>query len=105
MFVLAVGYGQDDAISDGDQRTVLEPEDMRIASIRTQPVSGQNSQRAANVEREVGQPAIGYLRRRVYTETVGGISHGSVPCLHQTDRIVRRWVVTFRRATQIGLRR
>ena len=62
---------------------------MRIESIRTQPVSGQNSRRAANVEREVGQPAIGYLRRRVYTETVGGISHGSVPCLHQTDRIVR----------------
>ena len=41
---------------------------MRIASIRTQPVSGQNSRRAANVEREVGQPAIGYLRRWVYTE-------------------------------------
>ena len=53
---------------------------MRIASIRTQTVSGQNSRRAANVEREVGQLAIGYLRRRVYTETVGGISHGSVPC-------------------------
>ena len=63
---------------------------MRIASIRTRPVSGQNSRRAANVEQEVGQPAIGYLRRRVYTETVGGISHGSVPCLHQTDRIVQR---------------
>ena len=30
---------------------------MRITSIRTQPVSGQNSRRAANVEREVGQPA------------------------------------------------
>ena len=38
-----------------------------------------------NVEQEVGQLAIGYLRRRVYTETVSGISHGSVPCLHQTD--------------------
>ena len=78
---------------------------MRIASIRTQPVSGQNSRRASNVEREVGQPAIGYLKRRVDTETVIGISHGSVPCLHQTDRIVRRRVVTFRRATQIDLRR
>ena len=78
---------------------------MMIGSIRTQSVSGQNSRRAANVEREVGQPAIGYLKRRVYTETVGGISHGSVPCLHPTDRIVRRLVVTFRRATQIGLLR
>ena len=77
---------------------------MKIASIRTQPVSGQNSWGATNVEREVGQPAIGYLKRRVDTETVGGISHGSVPCLHQPDRIVRRQVVTFRRATQIDLR-
>ena len=49
---------------------------MKIASSRTQPVSGQNSRRTANVEREVGLPAIGYLKRRVDTETVGGISHG-----------------------------
>ena len=89
----------------GKLRTTGPGGHMRIASIRTQPVSGQNSRRAANVEREVGQPAIRYLRRRVYTETVGGISHESVPCLHQTDRIVRRRVVTFRRAMQIGLRR
>ena len=87
----------------GTPRTTGRCGHMRIGSIR--PVSGQNSRRAANVEREVGQPAIGYLKRRVYTETVGGISHGSVPCLHQTDRIVQRRVVTFRRATQIGLRR
>ena len=53
-------------------------------------LSGQNSRRAASVEPEVGQPAIGYLKRRVDTGTVGGISHGSVPCLHQTDQIVRR---------------
>ena len=31
----------------------------------------------------------------MYTETVGGISHGSVRCLYETDRIVRRRVVTF----------
>ena len=89
----------------GTPRTTGRGRHMRIVSIRTQTVSGQNSRRAANVEREVGQPVIGYLRRRVYTETVGGISHRSVPCLHQTDRIVRRRVVTFRRATQIGLRK
>ena len=78
---------------------------MKIASSRTQPVSGQNSRRAANVEREVGKPAIGYLKKRVDTETVGEISHGSMPCLHQTGRIVRRQIVTFRRATQIDLQR
>ena len=37
---------------------------MKIASIRTQSVSRQNSRRTANVERGVGQPAIGYLKRR-----------------------------------------
>ena len=67
--------------------------------------SGQNSRRAAKRRAGVGQPSIVYLKRRVYTETVGGISHGSVPCLRPTDRIVRRLVVTCRRATQIGLRR
>ena len=67
--------------------------------------SGQNSRRAANVEREVGQPSIVYLKRQLYTETVGGISHGSVPWLRPTGRIVRRLVVTFQRAMQLGLRR
>ena len=67
--------------------------------------NGQNSRRAANVERGVGQPSIVYWKRRVYTETVGGIANGSVPCLRPMDRIVQRLVVTFRRATQIGLRR
>ena len=57
--------------------------------------SRQNSQRATNVERGVGQPSIVYLKTQVYTETVGGISNGSVPCLRQTDWIVRRLVVTF----------
>ena len=52
----------------------------------------------------VGQPAIGYLKRRIDTETVSGISHESVPCLRPTDQIVRRSVVTLRRATQTGLR-
>ena len=79
----------DGADETGDtSRTAGRGGHMKIASSRTQPVSGQNSRRTANVEREVGQPAIGYLKRRVDTETVGGISHGSVPCLHQTDRIV-----------------
>ena len=76
---------------------------MMIGSIRTHSISGQNSRQAANVEREVGQPVS--LKRRLYTETVGGISHGSVPCLYPTDRIVRRLVVTLRRATQTGLRK
>ena len=67
--------------------------------------SGQNSRRAANVEWEVGKPSIVYLKRRLYTEIVGGMSHGSVPCLRPISRIVRRLVVTFRKATQIGLRR
>ena len=40
--------------------------------------SGQNSLQAANVEREVGQPSIVYLKRRLYTETVGGISVGGM---------------------------
>ena len=72
----------------GTPRTTGRGGHMRIASIRTQPISGQNSRRAASVEREVGQPPIRYLKRWVDTETVGGISHGSVPCLHKTDRIV-----------------
>ena len=76
-----------------------------IGSIRTHSYNGQNSRRAAKVEHEVGQPSIGDMKRRRYTETVGGKSHRSVPCLRPTGRIVRRLVVTFRRATQIGLRR
>ena len=68
---------------------------MTIGSIRTHSLNGQNSRRAANVEREVGQPSIGYLKRRLHTETVGGISHGSVPCLRPMGQIVRRLVVTF----------
>ena len=43
----------------GTPRTTGRGGHMRIASIRTQPVSGQNSRRAANVEWEVGQPATG----------------------------------------------
>ena len=35
-----------------------------IGSIRTHSLSGQNSRRAANVEREAGQPSIGYVKRR-----------------------------------------
>ena len=69
-----------------------------IGSIRTHSLSRQNSRRAANVEREVGQPSIGYLKRRLHTETISGISH-------QMDQIARRLVVTFRRATMIGLQR
>ena len=34
----------------------------RIASIRTQSVSGQNSRRAEIVEWEAGQPVVGYLK-------------------------------------------
>ena len=80
-------------------------QDYRTRWTHDDSFSGQNSQRATNVEREVGQPSIIYLKRWVQTETVGGISHGSVPCLRPTSRIVRRLVVTFRRATQIDRRR
>ena len=70
-----------------------------IGPIRTHSLRRWNSRRAAYAEREVGQPSIGYLQRRSSTKTVAGISHGSVPCLRLMDRIVRRLVVTFRRAT------
>ena len=62
-------------------------------------------QPAGRKRRAGGQPSIGYLKRRSSTKIVGGISRGSVPCLHPMGRIVRRLVVTFRRATQIGLRK
>ena len=68
-------------------------------------VSGRNSRRATNAEREIGQPAIGYLKRRIDTETASGIFHGSGPCLRPMEQIVRRSAVTLRRATQTGLRR
>ena len=67
-------------------------------SQRTEQPAGHNA------ERGVGQPAIGYLKRRIDTETAGGISHGSGPCLRPTEQIVRRSAVTLRRATQTGLR-
>ena len=50
---------------------------MKIASIRTQSVSGRNSRRATNAELGIGHLKIGYLRRRIDTETAGGIFHGS----------------------------
>ena len=40
----------------GTPRTTGRGGHMRITSIRTQPVSGQNRRRAVNVEREIGQP-------------------------------------------------
>ena len=59
-------------------RTTGRGEHTMIGSIRAHSFSGQNSRRAANVEREVSQPSIGYLKRRLHTETVGGTSHGNV---------------------------
>ena len=97
-----------DEMGDANQTLVWVTHRTTGRGIQTmigQSHNGQNSRRAANVERGVGQPSIVYRKRRVYTETVGGIAHGSVPCLRPMDRIVRRLVVTFRRATQIGLRR
>ena len=35
-----------------------------IGSIRTHSLSGQNSRRATNIEQEVGQPSIRYVKRR-----------------------------------------
>ena len=89
----------------GTPRTTGRGGHMKIASIRTQSVSGRNSRRATNAEREIGQPAIGYLKRRIDAETAGGIFHGSGPCLRPTEQIVRRSAVTLRRATQTDLRR
>ena len=65
----------------------------------------QRTEQPAGRKRRAGGRLAADLKRRRYTETVGGISHGSVPCLRSTGRIVRRLVVTFRRATQIDLRR
>ena len=42
-------------------RTNGRGEQTLIGLIRTHSINGQNSQRATNVEREVGQPSIGYL--------------------------------------------
>ena len=64
---------------------------MKIASIQTQSVSGQNSRRATNAEWGVDLLVIEYLKRRIDTETAGGISHGSGPCLRLTEQIVRHW--------------
>ena len=66
----------------------------------------RTEQPAGRKRRAGGQPAV----NRIPDETgvhrdSRGITHRSVPCLRPTDRIVRRLVVTFRRATQIGLRR
>ena len=59
----------------------------------------QRTEQPAGCKRRAGgRPAV----NRIPEETVGGISHGSVPCLRATGWIVRRLVVTFRRATQIG---
>ena len=87
----------------GTSRTTGRGGNMNNASIWTQSVSGQNSRRTTHAEREVGQPAIGYLKRRIDTETAGGISHGSGSCLRPMDQMVRRSIVTLRRATQTGL--
>ena len=57
----------------GTPRTTGRGGHMKIASIRTQSVSGRNSRRAMNAEREIGQPVIGHLKRRIDTETAGGI--------------------------------
>ena len=64
--------------------------------------NGQNSRRAANVERGGGggggRPAV----NNILEETgVHRDNPRSVPCSRPTDRIVQRLVVTFRRATQI----
>ena len=89
----------------GTPRTTGRGGHMKIASIRTQSVSGWNSRRATNTEMEIGQPKIGYPRRRMDMETAGGIVHGSGPCLRLTEQIVQRSAVTLRRATQTALRR
>ena len=88
----------------GTPRTTGRGGHMKIASIRTQSVSGQNSRRVTNAERGTGQPATGYLKRRIDTETAGGIFRGSGSCLHPMADIVRRMAVTLRRATQTGIR-
>ena len=69
----------------GTPKTTGRSGHMKIASIRTQSVSGQNSRRATKAERGIGQPAIGYLKRRIDMETAGGIFHGSGPCLRPTE--------------------
>ena len=62
------------------RRTTGRGGETTIGSIRTHSLRGWNSRRAANAERVVGQSSIGYLKRQSSIKTVGGISHGSVPC-------------------------
>ena len=79
-----------------DYRTRYTDDDRTFTQRTEQP--------AGRKRRAGGRPAGNHIPEETgYTETIGGISHGSVPCLRPTDRIVRRLVVTFRRATQIGL--
>ena len=73
--------------------------------LRRSGVSQHTEQPADCKGRAGGRPA----GDRIPEETDGhgdsrGISHGSVPCLRPTDQIVRRSIVTLRRATQTGLR-
>ena len=70
----------------GTPRTTGRGGHMKIAWIRTHPVSGQNSWRTANAERGVGQPAIGYLKRRIDTETAGSpVSCGNCPVRRNSE--------------------
>ena len=48
----------------------------------------RTEQPAGRKRRAGGQPSIRYRQRWLYTETVGGTSHESVPCLRPTRRIV-----------------
>ena len=53
----------------GDANRTLVWVTHRTTGQGIQTMIGQNSRRAANVERELGQPSIVYLKRRLYTET------------------------------------
>ena len=87
----------------GTPRTTGRGGNMKIASIRT-IVSQRTEQPADRTCRAGGRPAGDRIpEETIDTETASGISHGSVPCLRPTDQIVRRSVVTLRRATQTGL--
>ena len=46
----------------------------------------QRTEQLASHELGIGQPEIGFLRRRIDTETAGGIFHGSGPCLRPTEQ-------------------
>ena len=78
---------------------------MTVGWNRTHSPRIQYSRRVVNAEQEIGQLWSEYQTEQFSGGTISGVSHGSVHYSYRTDQIARRLVVTFWRATMIGLRR